>query len=279
MKKRSDTLIYKKRHYLLPFKPLLDREYKKFGYKKCEVEKEKKAIFHTVFYVRHKECPTNLRFSILFGINFLLSLYRVIVFPCLVVFVPLILIFGSIIDTLFGTNIANTIFLPGLGLIALTGIFTILSIILSNAARKIYRKEGFGEKTDRALNSRGWDLWSSYVDNDERFCPPGYEVADESENLSEENKDEHDYDDDEIVSLTSEKGEEIDFIKIADIYYQNNFYAILQPCELLDGMDEDEALVFQVTNASGDDKKYNIVMEDSIVDAVFEEYNRLLKQK
>ena len=82
--------------------------------------------------------------------------------------------------------------------------------------------------------------------------------------------------DDDIVTLLSATGEEIDFVEIAGIAHKGNFYAILQPVELLDGMADDEALVFKVSrNADGEDK-FEIELDDDIIDAVFAEYNRLL---
>lgn len=85
-------------------------------------------------------------------------------------------------------------------------------------------------------------------------------------------------DDDDIVTLTSADGEEIDFIEIAGIVYKKNFYAILQPVELLDNMDDDEALVFRVTRGLDNEDKFDIVLEDKIIKAVFKEYNKLLKK-
>ena len=82
---------------------------------------------------------------------------------------------------------------------------------------------------------------------------------------------------DEVIVLTDgNTGEEIEFFQIAVVEYANEFYAILQPVKLLEGMGKDEALVFQVTrNARGEDS-FNIEMNDAIVDAVFREYNKLL---
>ena len=80
---------------------------------------------------------------------------------------------------------------------------------------------------------------------------------------------------DEYITLLSANGEEINFVEIAGIAYSGNFYAILQPEELLDGMEADEALVFKVSrNADGSDK-FEIELDDEIIDAVFAEYNRL----
>lgn len=82
--------------------------------------------------------------------------------------------------------------------------------------------------------------------------------------------------DDDIVTLLSADGEEIDFVEIAGIAHKGSFYAILQPVELLDGMDDDEALVFKVTRGKDGEDKFEIELDDNIIDAVFAEYNRLL---
>ena len=85
-------------------------------------------------------------------------------------------------------------------------------------------------------------------------------------------------DEDDIVTLVSSEGEEIDFVEIAGIAYQGSFYAILQPVELLEGMEEDEALVFKVTKGKDGEDKFEIELDDAIIDAVFDEYNKLLDE-
>ena len=81
---------------------------------------------------------------------------------------------------------------------------------------------------------------------------------------------------DDIVTLRAATGEDIDFVEIAGIAHDGNFYAILQPVELLDGMNDDEALVFLVTRDEEGNDKFEICLDDDIIDAVFKEYNRLL---
>ena len=83
---------------------------------------------------------------------------------------------------------------------------------------------------------------------------------------------------DDIVTLTSPDGEEIDFVEIAGIKLESGFYAILQPVELLEGMSEDEALVFAVTKTADGEDSFSIELDDDIIDAVFAEYNRLLDE-
>ncbi len=98
----------------------------------------------------------------------------------------------------------------------------------------------------------------------------GDNLPDSLENMEDE--------DDDIVTLLSADGEEIDFVEIAGIAHKGNFYAILQPVELLDGMDDDEALVFKVTRGKDGEDKFEIELDDSIIDAVFAEYNKLLDE-
>ena len=87
---------------------------------------------------------------------------------------------------------------------------------------------------------------------------------------------EDEFADDDIVTLLSADGEEIDFVEIAGIAHKGNFYAILQPVELIEGMADDEALVFHVSRDENGNDKFEIVLDDEIIDAVFKSYNELL---
>ena len=88
-----------------------------------------------------------------------------------------------------------------------------------------------------------------------------------------------DMEEDSIVTLTSADGQEIDFVEIAGIALRGNFYVILQPVELLEGMGEDEALVFKVTQDRDGEDHFNIELDDEIINEVFEEYYRLLDEQ
>ena len=103
-------------------------------------------------------------------------------------------------------------------------------------------------------------------------------MADENVKDLPESMEHMEEDNDDVVTLLSANGEEIDFVEIAGIAYRGSFYAILQPVELLDGMDDDEALVFKVTRGKDGEDKFEIELDDSVIDAVFTEYNRLLDE-
>lgn len=85
-------------------------------------------------------------------------------------------------------------------------------------------------------------------------------------------------DDDDVITLTSKNGEETDFAEIAGINYRGGYYSILQPVELSDGMDDNEALVFKVTRGGNGKDNFEIELDEKIIDAVFAEYNRLLDE-
>lgn len=81
----------------------------------------------------------------------------------------------------------------------------------------------------------------------------------------------------EDILLYSEKGEPIWFTQIAVIPLNGRVYAILQPVELQPGMEEDEALVFEVLEGD-QDGSLEICLDDGVIDQVFDEYYRLLKE-
>lgn len=85
--------------------------------------------------------------------------------------------------------------------------------------------------------------------------------------------------DDNIITLQNANGDDIDFVEIAGIAYRGNFYAILQPVDLPDGMKDTEALVFRVNRGKGGDDRLEVETDDDIIDAVFKEYNRLLDEQ
>lgn len=85
-------------------------------------------------------------------------------------------------------------------------------------------------------------------------------------------------DEDCIITLRTSDGENVDFIDIAGIAYNGKFYAILQPVELLDGMNYDEALVFEVNRGEDGKDDFSMLIDDEIIDAVFKEYNRLFDE-
>lgn len=83
-------------------------------------------------------------------------------------------------------------------------------------------------------------------------------------------------DEDDIIVLVNEEGEEVEFVEIAGIAYRGSFYAVLQPVEMLEGMGEDEALVFKVTKGENNEDNFEIEIDEAIIKAVYDEYLKLI---
>lgn len=97
--------------------------------------------------------------------------------------------------------------------------------------------------------------------------------------MNDNEKDFLDEEDEEIITLSTPDGEEVDFTEIATVEFEGNLYVIMQPVELFEGMDEDEALVFSVTDDGEEDSRFDVVTDERIIDGVFEEYNKLFEEQ
>ena len=72
--------------------------------------------------------------------------------------------------------------------------------------------------------------------------------------------------------LFNEQGEEKEFEQIAVIPYEGKVYVILRPVDSAE-LADDEACVFAL-EPDGDDFSLELVIEDDLIDAVFDVYNK-----
>ena len=80
------------------------------------------------------------------------------------------------------------------------------------------------------------------------------------------------------IKLYNEQNEEVEFEQIALVPIDDKTYAILKPAKSMEGIADDEALVF-VIDEIDDEECLVIVDDDKIVDQVFEEYYKMLKEE
>lgn len=87
-----------------------------------------------------------------------------------------------------------------------------------------------------------------------------------------------DRDNREPVTLADERGRAITFEQVAVIPYNGKIYCVLKPIDCIDGVADDEAIVFRVDeNEDG----YNIIClerNESIALTIFERYYDLLEE-
>lgn len=98
--------------------------------------------------------------------------------------------------------------------------------------------------------------------------------------MSEKDKiDVNEEEEEEVITLATPDGEEVDFTEIAAVEFEDKLYVIMQPVELFEGMEDDEALVFAVTDENEEDARFDVVSDDRIIDGVFAEYYKLLDEQ
>lgn len=97
---------------------------------------------------------------------------------------------------------------------------------------------------------------------------------DESELEQETELDEED----EIVELEDEEGKIAKFRHVATIDYENDWYVFFSPAEELDGLSEDEVIIFKLgADESGADV-FLPIEDDALLDAVYNEYVRIMEE-
>lgn len=89
----------------------------------------------------------------------------------------------------------------------------------------------------------------------------------------------NDYDDDELVTLRLANGKEVEFVALAGIPYKGEYYVVMQPTKSYEDLSEDEALVFRVTRDRDGNDRYDIVLEDRLLEQLHKEYEKLLDEQ
>lgn len=89
--------------------------------------------------------------------------------------------------------------------------------------------------------------------------------------LDEENND--------PIILENERGEKIVFEQIAIIPKVEELYCILKPVEPIDGLEEDEALVFKILENEEGEASLTLETDEDVIDEVFNVYYDLLDEE
>ena len=89
----------------------------------------------------------------------------------------------------------------------------------------------------------------------------------------------YDEDNNDAIILMNEKGEEIPFEQIALIPRDDKTYAILKPMIQLDGLGENEGLVFSIETNSEGMEYLVLTVDEDIIDRVFDVYFELIEEE
>ena len=83
----------------------------------------------------------------------------------------------------------------------------------------------------------------------------------------------------DLIRLYDEDGNPIVFRQIAVTNLDGALYAILKPEDAIEGLGEDEALVFALQENDEGEVSLLLITDEDTVDAVFEDYYRLLRDE
>lgn len=83
----------------------------------------------------------------------------------------------------------------------------------------------------------------------------------------------------ENIYLYNKKGEQVEFEQIALIPIKDTLYVILKPVRPIEGLGEDEGLVFEVKADENESEYLSLVTDESVIDAVFDIYDKLIEEQ
>ena len=86
----------------------------------------------------------------------------------------------------------------------------------------------------------------------------------------------YDENNNDAIILFNENGEEIAFEQVAIIPISEKVYAILKPIQPMDGVGEDEGLVFSIEQNDEGEEYLALTVDEDIIDAVFTVYDALV---
>lgn len=77
---------------------------------------------------------------------------------------------------------------------------------------------------------------------------------------------------DEVITLYDDNNNPVDFYEVACVEYESEFYVLLEPVEPMDGIEEDEVIIFKIVEQEDGTDIFQPVESEELLNAVFDEY-------
>ncbi|MBE5736950.1 MAG: DUF1292 domain-containing protein [Clostridiales bacterium] len=84
--------------------------------------------------------------------------------------------------------------------------------------------------------------------------------------------------DEDIVTLTTDDGKKLKFYFVGTIEYKGKNYSAFEPAEQIDGIEDDDLVIFEVSGEDEETADLLPVEDDKLLDEVFEEFCRVLEE-
>lgn len=78
--------------------------------------------------------------------------------------------------------------------------------------------------------------------------------------------------DDEIVTLYDDNNEPVDFYEVACVEYKDDYYALLEPVEEMEGLEDGDVLIFKLEEQEDGTDLFVPVEDEALLNEVFDEY-------
>lgn len=83
---------------------------------------------------------------------------------------------------------------------------------------------------------------------------------------------------DDIVELTTDDGKKLKFYFVGSIEYKGKAYSAFEPAEEIEGVSEDDLIIFELAEGDEDGADLLPVEDEALLDEVFEEFCRVLEE-
>ena len=96
--------------------------------------------------------------------------------------------------------------------------------------------------------------------------------------------DEHGHDcdcdccDEDVVELVTDDGKKLKFYFVGTIEYKGKNYSAFEPAEAIDGMEDDDIVIFELAGDDEETADLLPVEDEKLLDEVFEEFCRVLEE-
>ena len=83
---------------------------------------------------------------------------------------------------------------------------------------------------------------------------------------------------DQIVELTTDDGKKLKFYFVGTIEYKGKNYSAFEPAEQIDGIEDDDLVIFELAGDDEETADLLPVEDDAVLDAVFQEFCKALEE-
>ena len=84
---------------------------------------------------------------------------------------------------------------------------------------------------------------------------------------------------DEPVELITDDGKKLKFYFVGTIEYKGKNYSAFEPAEQIEGMEDDDLIIFELSGDDEDTADLLPVEDEKLLDEVFEEFCRVLEEE